>query len=119
MNANRGYWSMPPVDLGLHFDGMGTLLRSKLAPSVARKVLLQAHKYKAQEGLADGVVDEIVPPDQMLDRALEVANQWKSKGKMGVYGMLRGELYGDAVRAFQSISNVYSRIVSREAKVKL
>jgi enoyl-CoA hydratase/carnithine racemase len=60
-----------------------TLPRAKLAPHVARKVLLQAHRYKAQEALEDGIVDAIAPPEKMFDVALELAEKWKSKAKMG------------------------------------
>lgn len=119
MNSARGYWCMPAMNLGLHFEGMGSLLRSKLSPKVARKVLLTAHKYKAAEALDDGIVDGIAPPERMLEKAMELARSVKGGAKMGVYGMLRGELYGEAVRAFQGISNVHSRLVSREARVKL
>lgn len=119
MNSARGYWCMPPVDLGLHFEGIGSLLRAKLAPQIARKVLLGAHKYKAEEALEDGIVDQVAAPEEMFDRALELAESVKAKARMGVYGLLRSELYGEAIRAFQSISYVYSRVISREAKVKL
>ncbi|UPL03125.1 hypothetical protein LCI18_014059 [Fusarium solani-melongenae] len=119
MNAERGYWCMPVADLGLHFNGMGTLLRSKLSPQVARKVLLQGHRFKSSEALADGIIDEIAHPAAMLDRALALANRVKSKARTGVYGLLRNELYGEAIRAFQQISYVHTRIVAREAKVKL
>lgn len=119
MNATRGYWCMPVAELGLHFEGMGTLLRAKLSPQVARKVLLQGHKFTAKEALADGIVDEISSPEELLDRALALANKVKSKARMGVYGLLRGELYGEAIKAFQQISYVHSRMVSRQAKIKL
>jgi hypothetical protein len=69
--------------------------------------------------LADGIVDEIALPEEMLDCALQLANRVKCKAKMGVYGLLRGELYGEALRAFQQISYVHSRLNSRPAKVKL
>lgn len=119
MNSERGFWCMPVAELGLHFDGMGALLRSKLAPPVARKVILQGHKFKSAEALADGIVDEIAHPDVMFDRALALAEKVKGKARGGVYGLLRAELYGDAVRAFQNISYVHSRVIAREAKVKL
>jgi len=119
MNSERGYWQMPPVNAGLHHDGMGSLIRAKLAPQVRRKVLLQAHRYKAAEALEDGIVDAIAPPDKMFDFALEVAEKWKSKAKMGVYGVLRNELCGEATRAYQANSYVHHRETSREPKVKL
>src|ERR1700712_4591314 len=90
MNQDRGYWSMVPVNLGLHFPGIGALLKAKLAPQVARKVILEAHRYKAEEALKDGIVDAIAPASTMLEKALEYAETWKVKAKMNVYGLLRG-----------------------------
>jgi len=74
---------MPPVNLGLHFEGIGSLPRLKLRPQVARKMLLEAHKWTAQEALQDGLVDAIAEPDRMLDEALEIAAKWAPKAKMG------------------------------------
>ena len=39
MNSKRGFCCMPPVNLGLHFDGIGALVRLKLRPQIARLVL--------------------------------------------------------------------------------
>lgn len=85
------------------------LPRLKLAPQIARKMLLEAHRWTAQEALADGVVDAIASPDEMLDVALALAKKLATKAKMGVYGLLRLELYGQADKQFQSISYVRSR----------
>jgi enoyl-CoA hydratase/carnithine racemase len=82
-------------------------------------MLLEAHKWTATEALADGIIDYAVPPEKMLDVALEVAQKWAPKAKMGVYALLRGELYGEALAAFQKISYVHGRMTSRPALVKL
>ena len=86
---------------------------------MARKVLLEAHRYKGGEALEDGIVDAIAPPDKMLDVALEMVDRWKGKAKMGVYGVFRNELVGQATRAYQQNSYVHHRETSREPKVKL
>ncbi|KAJ5601619.1 hypothetical protein N7510_011153 [Penicillium lagena] len=119
MNSKRGFWSMPPVNLGLHFNGMGALLRAKLHPQVARKVLLEAHKFTGKEALEAGIVDEIAAPEEMLDRALALAEKVKGKSRMGVFALLRSELYGDALKKFQQISHVHSRETSRQPKAKI
>ncbi|KAH7354966.1 ClpP/crotonase-like domain-containing protein [Rhexocercosporidium sp. MPI-PUGE-AT-0058] len=119
MNSDRGYLSMPPVDLGLHFDGIGSLPRLKLQPQIARRMLLEAHKWTGKEALEDGVVDVIASPDTMLQVALDLAKKWAPKAKMGVYGVLRGELWGDAAKKFQRISYVHSKQTSRPALLKL
>ncbi|KAK5261486.1 hypothetical protein LTR40_002151 [Exophiala xenobiotica] len=114
-----GFWQMPPVNAGLHHDGMGSLVRSKLAPKVARKVLLEAHKYTGKTALEDGIVDAVADPDKMFGIALELAGKWKSKAKMGVYGLLRNELWGQALMAYRQNSYVHHRETSKEPKVKL
>lgn len=119
MNANRGFWQMPPVNAGLHHEGMGSLVRSKLAPKVARKVLLEAHKYTGKTALEDGIVDSVADPDKMFGVALELAEKWKGKAKMGVYGLLRNELWGKALTAYRQNSYVHHKETAREPKVKL
>lgn len=110
---------MPPVDLGLHFHGIGALPRLKTNPKIARKMLLEAHRWTGKEALEDGIVDAIAEPDKMFDVALELAQKWAPKAKGGVYGLLRNELYGEALAKFQSISFVHGRMTSRPALSKI
>ena len=76
----------------------------------------------------------------MFDVAMELAEKWKSKAKMGnvlsatmleraytnrtqhcigVYGVLRNELVGEAARSYQQASYIHHRETSREPKIKL
>lgn len=119
MNSDRGYFCMPPVDLGLHFEGMGALLRAKLGPRVACKVLLEAHRYTGKSAFDDGIVDVVVKPEQRLDEALRIAEKWQDKSCGGVYGVLRNELLGDAIEKFQKLSYVHSRATSKLPREKL
>ena len=82
-------------------------------------MLLEAHRWTGKEALKDGVVDAIATPDTMLQVALDLANKWAPKARMGVYGVLRAELWGDAAKKFQKISYVHSRRTSRPALVKI
>ncbi|PGH15010.1 hypothetical protein AJ79_02690 [Helicocarpus griseus UAMH5409] len=119
MNSRRGFFSMPPVNIGVHFPGIGYLARLKLRPDVARRMLLEAHKWTGKEALADGIVDQIAEPEDMLDAAIETARKWAPKAKMGVYSVLRQELWGEAARVFQSISYVHHRRTVLPPKVKI
>ncbi|RVX75127.1 hypothetical protein B0A52_01404 [Exophiala mesophila] len=119
MNSQRGYFYMPPIILGLHFQGIGALPRLKLAPHVARKLLMQAHKFTATQAQQDGIVDEAVAPDQMFEAALAIARKWAHTAKQNVYTLIREELYGDAVSKFKLISHVHGRMTSRPAGIKL
>lgn len=110
---------MPPVDLGLHFPGIGALPRLKLHPQIARKMLLEAHRWTGTEALKDGVVDAIAEPEKMFDVAMEVARKWAPKAKMDVYGVLRGELYGEAGKYFREIAFNYGRRPEAPAKARI
>lgn len=110
---------MPPVNLGLHFPGIGFLPRLKLRPQVARKMLLEAHRWTGKEALADGIVDEVAEPSEMLNVALKKAREIQGKAKMGVYSLLRNELWGEATEKLRSISYVHGRIVTAPAKAKI
>ena len=110
---------MPPVDLGLHFHGIGALPRLKFGGRVARKMLLEAHRWTGEEALKDGIVDGIAEPDQMLDAAIELGRKIAPKAKMGVYATLREELWGEALEKFGRISYVHGRETSRPAKAKI
>ncbi|CAI4214343.1 unnamed protein product [Parascedosporium putredinis] len=92
MNVERGFFCMPAVDLGMHFPGIGSLLKSKLPPQTARRVLLEGHRFTGKEALEAGIVDAAVAPEKMLPLALEWAEKWKGKAAAGVYGLLREEL---------------------------
>jgi Delta3-Delta2-enoyl-CoA isomerase len=119
MNRKRGFISMPPVNLGLHFDGIGSLPRLKLAPKIARKMLLEAHKWTGEEALKDGIVDEVCDPDKMRDRAVEFAKTVAPRATMGVYGLLRSELWGEALEKFKAISYVHRKRIGTPAKAKI
>ncbi|KAK5196674.1 hypothetical protein LTR96_004302 [Exophiala xenobiotica] len=119
MNSKRGFISMPPVNLGLHFDGIGALPRLKLHPQIARKMLLEAHKWTGETALKDGIVDEVSPPEKMRQRAVEFAATLAPRATMGVYGLLRSELWGEALDKFKAISYVHRKRVGTVAKAKI
>lgn len=119
MNSRRGFISMPPVDIGVHFPGIGILARLKLKPEIAHKMLLEAYKWTGKEALEDGIVDMVAEPLEMEEVAVGVAVRWAPKGKMGVYGLLRQELWGEATGVFKGISYVHHRSTVVPAKAKI
>lgn len=82
-------------------------------------MLLEAHKWTGKAAFADGIVDAIAPPDQMQTEALKLAEKWAPKARMGVFGVLRLELYGEAAKKLKGISYVHSRQTGRHAKAKI
>ncbi|TKA58710.1 hypothetical protein B0A55_12000, partial [Friedmanniomyces simplex] len=90
-----------------------------LRPQVARAMLLEAKRWTGEEARKDGIVDLVAEPDKMLDVALELARQWAPKAKMGVFSLLRNELYGEAGKAFREISYVHGKPTGSPAKAKI
>lgn len=82
-------------------------------------MLLEAHRWTGEEALRDGIVDGIAPPAELFEAAMGVARKWAPKAKMGVYGVLKAELWGEAAEKMQRVSYVHSRATSRPALVKL
>ncbi|KAI4681770.1 uncharacterized protein J4E84_007366 [Alternaria hordeiaustralica] len=119
MNSSRGFFSMPPVNLGLHFPGIGFLPRLKLRPQIARKMLLEAHRWTGKEAYEDGIVDEIADPEVMLEVALKKARDVQGRAKMGVYSVLRNELWGEAAEKIRGICYVHGKRVTAPAKAKI
>lgn len=64
-------------------------------------------------------MDEIAEPDQMLEVALRKGRDVAPRAKMGVFSLLRNELYGEAQRAIRGISYVHGRVTSKPAKAKI
>jgi enoyl-CoA hydratase/carnithine racemase len=60
-------------------DGVHTVWPLLLGANRARYFLLTGQALSAQEALAAGVVNEILPRDRLLDRAWELARQLKQK----------------------------------------
>ncbi|MXP23095.1 enoyl-CoA hydratase/isomerase family protein [Gordonia sp. HNM0687] len=74
MRAERGFWSLPEVALGMPFPlGMSSLLRTRLPDQVATEAMLTARRYSAADAHAGGIVEEAVGIDSLLARAREVA----------------------------------------------
>ena len=67
-----------------------TIVRSELAPSTARKMVLTARNYNPQEALKMGVLDELQPSDRLLMRALEVATEMAALPRSSYRRIKRG-----------------------------
>lgn len=51
------------------------IVKSELAPAVAKTMVLTARNYSPREALATAVLDELQPADRLLERAMEVARE--------------------------------------------
>jgi Delta3-Delta2-enoyl-CoA isomerase len=97
MRADRGYWCLPEVDLGLPLTpAMFATVAAHLPPPTLRTAALTGHRYPAPEAVAAGIADEAVAEDQVLDRAVEMAASLADKDR-SVIAAHKRLLYGDAI----------------------
>jgi enoyl-CoA hydratase/carnithine racemase len=68
--SDRSVFGMPEVRIGLPSVVEAALLPALIGPARTRKLLLTGDNIGAEEALAWGLVDEVVPVDQ-LDEAIE------------------------------------------------
>jgi enoyl-CoA hydratase/carnithine racemase len=74
MRAERGFFSMPEVDIRIPFtDGMAALIQARLAPQVAHTVMTTAHRFGGTAATEAGIVDHAVSEEQVLPVAIELA----------------------------------------------
>ncbi|CDS09686.1 hypothetical protein LRAMOSA02363 [Lichtheimia ramosa] len=112
MRSDRGYMCMNEVDLPSPLaPGMAGLLRYKMSPKTFRNMVLQGHRFTAQEALENDLVDEIAPEKEVLEKAKALALKWAPKAKSGiVYRQLKEEMYTDVVRL---LSIPYNRLAPK------
>ena len=76
MNNRRGYCCLNEAEIGLPLTiGMTALVMAKLAGVALRDAVLEARRFKADDAAALGVIDHAVPPDEVLPRAVELAQR--------------------------------------------
>ncbi|HXG63761.1 MAG TPA: enoyl-CoA hydratase/isomerase family protein [Blastocatellia bacterium] len=72
------------------------IVRAELAPPVARIATLLARNIGPQEALANRMLDELQPPDRLLPRALEIAQEMAELPR-STYGRIKRRLRADAL----------------------
>ena len=81
-NAKLG---VPEVQLGLIPGGGGTQRLARLiGASRAKDMIFTGRHVRADEALAIGLVDEVVAPDDVYNRALEWAGQFSSAASLAI-----------------------------------
>jgi len=102
MRDDRGYFCLPEADIGLPFTpGMTALLKARLSAASAHEAMLTARRYGAQEALAAGIVDAVVPSEQVLEAAVARAAALVGKPRATVVAIKRG-LYGEVVATLEA-----------------
>lgn len=75
---------------------MSSIFKQKIAdPAIYRSMILEAKRFGAKEGLEGGIVDRLGGIEEVL--ALVDERKLTEKGKSGIYGIMKGEMYRETL----------------------
>jgi enoyl-CoA hydratase/carnithine racemase len=81
--------------------GAISLVRAELDPPAARALSLRAHLVEPEEALRLGLVDELAGPDEVLERACDVAHEMARFGGES-YSRTKLELRGATLQRIEA-----------------
>jgi enoyl-CoA hydratase/carnithine racemase len=97
MREDRGYWCLNEVELGLPLSaGMNALLTARLPRMTAHEAITTGRRFAAPDAAVRRIVDEAVPDDQVLPRALAIAAELAPK-RADIMGTLKRGLHGPTI----------------------
>ena len=70
----------PENGRGLTISNATSLLLRRLVGNHAMRMVLASPRIAAEEALRIGLIDEVVDPDTLLDRAIELVHAWTPEG---------------------------------------
>jgi Delta3-Delta2-enoyl-CoA isomerase len=102
MRADRGFWCLPEVDLGMPFAaGMAALIRARLTPQAAHEAMVTGRRYGGGDALAAGIVDRVADENRVRETALELAQPHVAKAGPNLAAIKTG-MYGPVLDALRS-----------------
>lgn len=97
--ADRGWFCLPEVDLGLHLRPMwNALVRTRLPDATALEAISTARRYDGPAAVAAGIAVSAHAEDELLGAALALAATRAGKPPAMVQG-LKQDLYADVLAA--------------------
>lgn len=111
--ADSSFYASRYAAIGLTPDcGVSTLLTEALGMRRALQFTLSDIRLTAEEAREWGLVTEVVPADELAERALAVAQHWLA-GATGAYGEARRLLRAAPLRPVQESLDDEARTISR------
>jgi enoyl-CoA hydratase/carnithine racemase len=88
--TDQAVFSFPEMSLGAYPGAGGPILLPRLVGRArAKEILFSARQVSAQEALALGIVEEVVPRERLLSRAFELAESFQRSSPLGVAAVKR------------------------------
>jgi enoyl-CoA hydratase/carnithine racemase len=92
MRADRGWFCLPEIDLGLRFlPFQMRLVTSRLPVATAREAIMSGRRYTATEAAEAGIVHAVAPEDGLVEAAVALAEPWAGRDR-AVVKALKGDL---------------------------
>ena len=83
--ADNAQLGQPEVNIGFMAGGGGTQRLPRFIPrAVAAEILLTGNRINAEEALRWGLVSRVVPRDQLMPTAMEIAETICQRGPLGI-----------------------------------
>ena len=117
--AEHARFGLPEVKRGLLPAGGGTLLGTRLPLALALEVALTGEYVGAAQAATWGLVNRVVPADQLLDAALELAGKVAANGPRAVQvtkRLTREAVTVDPQRGWASPEDIGSVFGSEDAR---
>ncbi len=102
---------LPEIELGIvpAWGGTQRLTRT-VGRAHALDMILRARKISAEEALRIGLVHEVCPPAELLDRARALADELAEKPPIAVAGVLKAVIQGASLPLEQGLALEYEAV---------
>jgi enoyl-CoA hydratase/carnithine racemase len=99
MRADRGYFCLPEVDLGMPFTpGMCALIQARLPKVVAHEAMVTGRRYGGEDAASVGIVHEAATEADVLPTAISLAAPLAGKDGATI-AKIRTNMYGPVLEA--------------------
>ena len=103
MRSERGYWCMPEIDIKVPLHpGMTAIIQARLSHATAHELIVTGTRYNADTALEKGIVDHMVPEEEVLSKSVEIAAALAAKAdptmqalKVGIYSRVLEAMRGE------------------------
>lgn len=119
-NQDKGFLCLNEIHLGVPIpQGVLHLVSTKVERHILRKCVFEGHRFGGVEQLEAGLVDVIVPADQVLSAGIGLATRVAEFAKGNIYGKLKVELNRQTVELLtvEEHENHVRRMIKCDSKL--
>ena len=103
MRADRGFWCLPEVDLGIPFTaGMNALIRGRLPIATAHDARTTGRRYGGVDAAAAGIAAATAGEGEVVDAAVALAEERAPKAG-AVFGAIKARLYAEVIAELKPV----------------